>query len=863
MGTTAIIWGSKSGRMRTGVRVRWDDISAGTTSSHVYADFFVQSVDWSYSDNQRLSVSGTVSGGWNYFADLSTNETYQVGTIDLGVKATSYSGGPSWRLIGTVSGAYDGSSPTVDYTFTLPARPASAPGAPSCTVDSVTGSSARVVVGAAAANGSSVIEYQGQVATSSAFTSVILVWSGGTRTVTGLSASSTYYARVRARNSIGWGPWSAIRSFTTGAIAPSAPTGLAIGSITPDSATATWTDGSNGGSAINGHDIQVARDSGFSVGLLTFDADASPFSITGLSAGTVYYARVRAVNGIGPSQYSTAVTFTTLVGTPVIASPAQGSSVSNGYASFSVQAYGMSTEKTITVEVTKDVSFSTGVITLALTPTTASPTSLYTVESLSAYLSNGTWYARSKISNVSTGYVTPWSDVISFVQSHAPSVVALYPLAGAKSKFISPFTFSWNVQDSAGSVDAQTAYQLVVENNATGEIVYDSGKVALTAPINTKIDVSVAIDASYKSTVLRWRVRAWDKGDNVSSWTGYNLFTLSDPPVVIVITPASGLTVDTGAPTFWWSVSIPSVGTQASSYLRIIDSDDNSLVWEKYTHGASTTVTPPVVILRNSKDYYYTLTVTDSNGLSTVVSDSFSTSYSAPTPISYFVEIDGVDVNGYARVNWRDANPDSLFVSWKVYRRGAASEEWELLTEITDQNIRKYDDYLLVAGSSYSYSVTQTAVRSGVLLESPVGYYLFEEDQQQEARIYHADIQTFWLIDAENTSSSVRLPGVINDDSTLEYEMSTYTIIGRGRHTDYGDRLGYSGSITCQVRAVERPSSLRIKIEDMLDRKSTYYLRTPFGRTFKVTLGNLGWSPIAGVGTSEMGDMTIQYTEVS
>jgi hypothetical protein len=44
--------------------------------------------------------------------------------------------------------------------------------------------------------------------------------------------------------------------------------------------------------------------------------------------------------------------------------------------------------------------------------------------------------------------------------------------------------------------------------------------------------------------------------------------------------------------------------------------------------------------------------------------------------------------------------------------------------------------------------------------------------------------------------------------------------------------------------------------------KETYYLRTPFGQLIPVALGNLGWTPIAGVGTSEMGDMSIPYEEV-
>lgn len=103
--------------------------------------------------------------------------------------------------------------------------------------------------------------------------------------------------------------------FTAGAVQvalPLAPTGLAA---TPglESADLDFTAGSDAGSAITNYEYALSTDGGTTYGAWTPmspAATASPFTITGLTGGTTYDIKVRAVNATGAGQPSTGVQVT-------------------------------------------------------------------------------------------------------------------------------------------------------------------------------------------------------------------------------------------------------------------------------------------------------------------------------------------------------------------------------------------------------------------------------------------------------------------------------------------------------------------------------------------------------------------------
>ena len=95
-----------------------------------------------------------------------------------------------------------------------------------------------------------------------------------------------------------------------------APTSVAVsGSPTSNSVTLTFSAGADGGSSITNYEYALSTNAGSTYGSYTAlsPADASsPITITGLSLGTAYLVKLKAVNALGTgSSESSAVSFTT------------------------------------------------------------------------------------------------------------------------------------------------------------------------------------------------------------------------------------------------------------------------------------------------------------------------------------------------------------------------------------------------------------------------------------------------------------------------------------------------------------------------------------------------------------------------
>ena len=149
-------------------------------------------------------------------------------------------------------------------------------------------------------------------ASDSGFSSNVLTSTVGanirTFSAMGLSASSTYYFRVRAYNSMGPSANSAPASATT---LPNAPSALNATVISQTQINLSWTDNS---SDEIGFYIDRATDSGFSTNLITsgVGANVTTFNATGLTSASTYYFRLRAYNLSGPSASSPPTSATTL-----------------------------------------------------------------------------------------------------------------------------------------------------------------------------------------------------------------------------------------------------------------------------------------------------------------------------------------------------------------------------------------------------------------------------------------------------------------------------------------------------------------------------------------------------------------------
>ncbi len=788
------------------------------------------------------------------------------GTYNRGDTVTGLLAGVTYYMRAKAYNAVGASTWSAVVSFVAASAVPSTPGAP--TISNILVDGARAAWAIPAANGSAITGYTLQVAKDTGFTTGLLTFlpTASPYDFTGIDPATVYYARLKATNGVGDSAYGAYATFTSGATVPGAPTALAFGSLLATSGSATFTPpADNGGVAITSYSLVVATDAGFTQNVKTFAGSGSPIAISGLLSGMGYFGKVRAANVVGNGAYSTVQPFTTAGGTPTITTPTTGQTVTVGvgYPRVIVTSLGLYSASQIVAEFSKSATFASGIITATLNVTAQSVDNSYTVADTLQYLSVGTWYVRVKVVNTATAYVTAWSTAVSYIQSHTPSGSVVSPTASAVNEYFATTNFVFNFTD-LGPYDVQSAYRLVIENNATGTSLYDSGKVALvTTLLNQQTTIAVAVGAGNKNTTLRWRVMVWDGGDTPSAWSGYGLFTLTDPPSVAVTLPASGGTVDSGSPTINWTLSLFSGGTQASTNVSIYETLTNDLVWSSVIAGVVLTATPPSVVLLNGTSYYVVVTVTDSNGIVGSDASNFSSVFESPPAIGYNVDISGVEDLGYVRIEWNGSDPDPAFVAWKVYRRIQTESIWELLVVLTDINARSHLDYMFKSGYSYIYSVTQVAIRSEADVESPVGYYVYESNEVTDNRVSVVSVSKYWFIDTEDNSKSVMIPGVVSDASVLEFESATTHVIGRGRHRDVGDELGYSGTIESKVRGTDRISPFRSAIEDLVRKRKYVYLRTPFGRTFQVGLGNPNWTPLPGTGMAEMGDMSIPYEEVS
>lgn len=318
----AISWSGYEGHLRVGI----DHVISPASPSHndttvdVTWKYYVDSDGWNFNDDQTLRED---ADGWagtsDGFHNGSSGGAILVGT-HTETYSISYSSG-SKSASCSLSGAFNGATPSKSVTINLPDRPVAVPSAgESPVVSAITATGCHVFWNAPTDNGgASIDEYQIQVATGTGFASpVVNATFAGSGSASydpsGLTPNTHYYVRVRAHNSAGWGGWTSptYAPFTTLGATPAVPTGLKSVQRLQTSISVAWNAVSTlGGGAIT-YTLQLATNSTFTTGVVTYTGTSTSHQFTGLTANTTYYFRVKAGNSYGTSAYSGTLTKATL-----------------------------------------------------------------------------------------------------------------------------------------------------------------------------------------------------------------------------------------------------------------------------------------------------------------------------------------------------------------------------------------------------------------------------------------------------------------------------------------------------------------------------------------------------------------------
>ncbi|MDR1858300.1 MAG: fibronectin type III domain-containing protein [Treponema sp.] len=266
----------------TSIAIAWNAVS-GANKYHVYAGTVAGSLTLRGNPTSASFLIEGLTADTTYYIEVSAENEAGEGTKSAPITVTTNLGVKPAAPSGLAVGAITETSIAITWD--------SVPGA----------SSYKVFAGTTTAE----MTLQGSPTTTSF-------------TITELSANTTCYVAVSTRTAANESDQSTPISVVT---LPSAPTGLAAGTVTSNSIVVTWT----GISGVSGYTVYAGTTSGNMTQRGT--PTVASFAITGLTVNTTYYIAVSARNTSGEGDQSSPITATTKLPMPagVIATPQAGS----------------------------------------------------------------------------------------------------------------------------------------------------------------------------------------------------------------------------------------------------------------------------------------------------------------------------------------------------------------------------------------------------------------------------------------------------------------------------------------------------------------------------------------------------------
>lgn len=576
----AIQWGSWEYSGGNGMRVGIDVTvsSVNTDSSSVTFTYKVYTENqFRYDDPQVLTFGGSYAGSSTYSFTNNVGATSSDGggpqlrvtkTYTYNYSSSSYGSSPgSTSFSATISGAYNGVTPSRSVSTTIPARPYDTPSAPTNTSIVRNNSSATLnwtrTATTQAPYGAQLIAYRKINSDNSwgAYTYVSISGSLASWTLTGIAPGTLYTLQVRAENSVG------NSSFTAPLYNAGEPLPL-LGiypTVAPDNTyidlaldiPSMWATSSRQlylERSVNGGAWQPLATIGDTT--VTTYRDNSPGIGNNQYRGRYYLNPTYTASGLY-SGWVTSDTVTTIVppSTPTAIVPASGATVTKPNPSLSGTIAAPVTGQSVKMEwqISASAAF-TSPITITEPSSDLNSGGVHsenpTISQLN--LSNDTWYIRGRAVD-EYGNTSAWTSGHSFTVNTPPlpTPTGLTPNDGTTVNTMQPvlgLTFS---SDTAGRLQ-RGEWQMSTNPGFTANLktVIESAADYRASGATTETTLPGSKITYAEGPTWYVRGRAAGEDGSTSAWTAAKSFTLSlpNPPIPTSITPTAGATVSSSQP---------------------------------------------------------------------------------------------------------------------------------------------------------------------------------------------------------------------------------------------------------------------------------------------------------------------------
>lgn len=611
-----------------------------------------------------IERSANGSSSWSAIQQLSASAT-SVSDTGLSAVTTYY-----YRAI------FSKDSTTSSYSSTVSATTSANPNAPTApSALSATASSATQINLSWTDNASNETGFDVEKSTTgtSGWTSVATPAANATSaSITGLTAATTYYFRVTAKNADGNSAYTSTASTTTLPLAPTAPGSLTATAASSVQINLTWTDLSS-----NEASFSLERSADGSTGwtaVASPAANATSASDGSLTASTTYYYRIKAVNTGGSSAYSSVANATTLPPAPTAPSAITATAASSTQINLS-WTDNANNEVDFTLERSGDGS--TGWTSIS------SPAADATSASNSSLTANTTYYYRIKANNTggSSAYSSTASATTYPLAPSAPSALA----ATAASQTQINLTWTDNANNETGFTLERSA------DGSTGWASVATPAADATSASNTGLTAN---------TTYYYRIKASNTGGSSSYSSNASATTLPNVPTApgtLVATASSNSQIDLT----WADNSNNETG------FILERSADGSTGWTSVATPAANATSASNTSLTSNTAYYYRIRATNTGGDSTNSATANTTTLpDAPSAPSGFAASAGS--SSTINLTWTDnANNETGFV---IERSANGTTGWASVLTPTANAINDSNTGLS-ASTTYYYRIK--AVNTG------------------------------------------------------------------------------------------------------------------------------------------------------